>query len=623
MEKAVYITGTGVISAIGNGKKQVLDALLKGESGIGPLQFLDTMHRHLPAGEVKLSDEAMCEMLHLDESFQANRTSLLGSLALQEALADAGLTPTDCKDGYLISGTTVGGMDYTERHYLDMLENDDYIHLFRTHECGTTTKAMAAAVGLQDMDSITPSTACSSAANAIIMGCNLIKTGRADIVIAGGSEALSKFHFNGFNTLMILDGERCRPFDDTRAGLNLGEGAAFVVLESERSVQRRGANPLFQVDGYGNACDAYHQTASSDNGEGAYRAMCQALQMAGLQSADIDYVNAHGTGTPNNDLSEGAALQRVFGLQMPAVSSTKSFTGHTTSASGSIETVICLLALQNGFVPANLGWKNQIPGGITPTLGKQNVTLSHVMCNSFGFGGNDSSLILSKVQNAEHAGGTVENATSAAVSASMEGNTASAPKRKVYVRAACAHHPSDDAIDISEFVPKLEARRMCKLLKSAIYTSMTVLKEAGLERPDGIIVGTEYGMLDNSEKFLKQMCAEGEELLKPTLFMQSTHNTIAGTLAIRTSCNGYNITFSNGAESMRDAILDARLQLELGRLDNVLVGYHNELTPTFSDIVMRLYGVEREPGETSIVLLLTTDPEGAIAELDSFDWSIL
>lgn len=600
MEKSVYITGSGIISAIGLGKGQVLDSLLKGESGITTLRYLDTMHKHLPAGEVKMSDEEMRQMLKLEDSFQANRTSLMGSLALLEALSDAGLTKEECKDGYLISGTTVGGMDYTERHYLDMLENDEHLGLLRTHECGTTTIAMAAAVGLQDMKLATPSTACSSAANSIIMGCNLIKTGRADIVIAGGSEALSKFHYNGFNTLMILDSERCRPFDDTRAGLNLGEGAAFVVLESERSVKARGVKPRFQVDGYGNACDAFHQTASSDNGEGAYRAMLQALEMSGLQTSDIKYVNAHGTGTPNNDVSEGAALMRIFGEHVPAVSSTKSFTGHTTSASGSLEAVICLLALENSFLPANLGWKNQIPGGITPTLGQRDVALEHVMCNSFGFGGNDSSLILSKVDDKPHAG-------------VMEYS------KKVYVNAVCVHRPADGSVDISEFVPKLEARRMCKLLKSAIYTSMTALKDAGIETPDGIITATEYGMLDNSEKFLTQMCREGEELLKPTLFMQSTHNTIGGTLAIRMKCHGYNITFSNGADSLKDAVLDARLQLELGRVENILVGYHNELTPYFADMERRLYGRQNEPGETSIVLVLSTKAEGAIAELDSFD----
>lgn len=600
MESAVYITGSGIISSIGIGKQQTLESLMEGKSGITTLQYLDTIHKHLPAGEVKLSDEQMRQMLKLDDAFQANRTSLMGSLALVETLKDAGLTPEQCSDAWLISGTTVGGMDYTERHYLDMLENDEHLYLLRTHECGTTTHAMAEAVGLGKLKMTTPSTACSSAANAIIMGCNLIKTGRADIVIAGGSESLSKFHYNGFNTLMILDSKQCRPFDDTRAGLNLGEGAAFVVLESEKSVRERGVTPLFQVDGYGNACDAFHQTASSDNGEGAYLAMCQALEMAGLKSEDIQYVNAHGTGTPNNDVSEGAALQRVFGDAMPAVSSTKSFTGHTTSASGSIETVICLLAMQNDFIPANLGWENQIPGGVTPTTGERGVELSHVMCNSFGFGGNDSSLVLSKASSKEHAGIQSHGA-------------------KVYVKAICVHHPEDDAPDLTEFVSKLESRRMCKLLKSAIFTTMTAIKEACIDEVDGIITATEYGMLDNSEKFLTQMCQDGEELLKPTLFMQSTHNTIGGTLAIRMKCHGYNITFSNGSDSLKDALLDARLQFELGRAKNIVVGYHNELTPCFAKMEQRLYGHQKPAGETSVVMVLSTDPTNAMMELDNLE----
>ena len=146
---------------------------------------------------------------------------------------------------------------------------------------------------------------------------------------------------------MILDHERCRPFDATRAGLNLGEGAAFVVLESEESANKRGVNVHAYLTGYGNACDAYHQTASSEDGEGAYLAMKEALDMAHLTPKDIQYVNAHGTGTPNNDQSESVSLRRIFGDEIPLISSTKSFTGHTTSASGSIEAVICILAMQN------------------------------------------------------------------------------------------------------------------------------------------------------------------------------------------------------------------------------------------------------------------------------------
>ena len=241
----------------------------------------------------------------------------------------------------------------------------------------------------------TISTACSSAANAIELGADMIRLGEADIVVAGGAECITKFHLNGFNSLMILDRNQCRPFDAGRAGLNLGEGAAFVVLESSSSARKRGVKPVALLSGYGNACDAYHQTASSPDGEGAFLAMSKALADAGLKPEDIDYVNAHGTGTPNNDVSESQAMMRVFGSKMPPVSSTKSLTGHTTSASGAIETVICILALQNGILPVNYAWEQPADGCIIPNMNRNaGHVLRHVLCNSFGFGGNDSSLVL-------------------------------------------------------------------------------------------------------------------------------------------------------------------------------------------------------------------------------------
>ncbi|MBQ4184104.1 MAG: beta-ketoacyl-[Bacteroidales bacterium] len=214
-------------------------------------------------------------------------------------------------------------------------------------------------------------------------------------VAVGGSEALSSFHLNGFNSLMIVDKEPCRPFDKSRAGLNLGEGAAFLILESEESLRGRGGKALARLSGFGNACDAYHQTASSPTGEGAFLAMRKALSTAGLRPEDIDYVNAHGTGTPDNDAAESAALRRVFGEALPPVSSTKAFTGHTTSASGSIEAVICLLALSEGFVPRQLNWKEADPACIIPSVKELERPLRHVLCNSFGFGGNDTSLLIS------------------------------------------------------------------------------------------------------------------------------------------------------------------------------------------------------------------------------------
>ena len=199
---------------------------------------------------------------------------------------------------------------------------------------------------------------------------------------------------------MILDNEPCRPFDAARKGLNLGEGAGFVVLESREHALSRGASIRAYLSGWGNSCDAYHQTASSPDGAGAFAAMQQALEVAGLEPSDIGYVNAHGTGTQSNDSSEGVALMRLFGNRMPFVGSTKCYTGHATSAAGGLEAVISILCLQKGFVPANLRFENRDQNlSFSPVdHSVKDVRLTHVLSNSFGFGGNDSSLIFSSAE---------------------------------------------------------------------------------------------------------------------------------------------------------------------------------------------------------------------------------
>ncbi len=231
-----------------------------------------------------------------------------------------------------------------------------------------------------------------------MLGTRMIKQGKLDRVIAGGSDFLTLFTLNGFNSLMILDREQCRPFDENRNGLNLGEGSGFLVLESEELVSREGKAILCELKGYGNTCDAYHQTASSPEGHGAYLSMQQALEVAQLAPADIDYINTHGTGTRNNDLSEGVAIERLFQHTLPLCSSTKSYTGHTLGAAGAIEAVLSIVAMQQGWVYPNLNFSTQMHElKFTPLTGfKTNVTLHHIMSNSFGFGGNNSSLIFSR-----------------------------------------------------------------------------------------------------------------------------------------------------------------------------------------------------------------------------------
>jgi len=391
MPPKVVITGMGVVSALGIGAEANLSALLRGESGVRAVRYLPTEHREFPVGEVPMSGEELRQRLSLPPGIYS-RTHLLGVLALREALEQSKLLQQNALA--LISGTTVGGMDVTEHYFPAPQPAGRDIH-----DCGASTNEIADYFGCFEY-TMTTSTACSSAMNALIMGKLLIESGERDIVVAGGSEALSLFHLNGFKSLMILDRERCRPFDQTRAGLNLGEGAAYLVLESETSALQRGAEILGVLSGGGNACDAHHQTASSEDGEGAYLAMTQAVSDAGVSPSDIGYVNAHGTGTPNNDASESAALRRVFGEKLPPVSSTKSYTGHTTSASGSIEAVFCLLAMREGFLPYQSEYQNFDEQCIIPVFGEEcpRVSLRHVMCNAFGFGGNDSSIILSRYE---------------------------------------------------------------------------------------------------------------------------------------------------------------------------------------------------------------------------------
>ena len=391
----ILITGMGVVSAIGVGKAETLASLLDNRSGVGPLKYLKTEHKEFPVGEVKLSDEEMAQRMGLPTEAVTTRTALMGMLALGEALQEADLTPEMLPSVGLISGTTVGGMDKSEQFYLDYVNGEGHKEYIAVHDCGSCTEMSASHFGKFAFVT-TLSTACSSAANAVILGANMIRCGEADIVVVGGSECITKFHLNGFNSLMILDTDPCRPFDATRRGLNLGEGAAYLVLETAESAKRRGVKAQALLSGYGNACDAFHQTASSPDGEGAYRAMKEALELAGLSTADVDYINAHGTGTTNNDLSESQAMKRLFGDQVPPVSSTKPFTGHTTSASGSIEAVFCIMALQNGFLPVNLNWSQPMDDGIVPVSKPTQKVLKHVLCNAFGFGGNDSSILLSK-----------------------------------------------------------------------------------------------------------------------------------------------------------------------------------------------------------------------------------
>lgn len=397
MSKRVFVTGIGIISGIGNNVEETLESLKEKKTGVEEIKYLNTNHKGIiPVSEVKLSEEELIEKAGLPKGEPYTRAALIGIIAADEAVKNAQIDMKDGRTG-LISGTTVGGMDKSEHYYKDLLETTNHIEYIETHDCGDSTERIADYIGVKDFVSTT-STACSSAANSMILGSRMIKNGLLDRVVAGGIESLTKYHMNGFNTLMILDREECKPFDENRKGLNLGEGAAFLVLESEEMVKKSGKKVLAELTGYGNSCEAFHQTASTPEGKGAYAAMKEALDRSGLKKEDIDYINAHGTGTDNNDLSEGRAIETLFGDNIPKVSSTKAYTGHTTSAAGGVEAVISVLTLQHNIIFPNLNFKEQMKElkfkPVTEVLEK--VKVDHVLSNSFGFGGNNSALIFSR-----------------------------------------------------------------------------------------------------------------------------------------------------------------------------------------------------------------------------------
>lgn len=393
MEKGVAITGMGIISSIGSNVEENYQALFSGSHGIFYPKLLQTRLNHLPVGEVNISNAKLAEILKLPKEHSFTRAALLGAVAAKEAVLQSNLEPNHLKDTAFINASSVGGMDMTEKYFAKFPVDNTNRRFIQAQHPGFTTTQIANFMEMHGFVT-TISTACSSSANAIMMGARMIKAGKVKRVVVGGTDCLTKFTLNGFNSLMILSAENCKPFDENRNGLNLGEGAAFLVLEAEEVLHEKLV--LGRISGYGNANDAWHQTASSESGEGAFMAMEKALQSAGIVPAHIDHINAHGTATKNNDLSESFALKKLF-ERIPLITSTKAFTGHTLAAAGAIEAVYSLLSISRGQIFPTLNFDNPMQEtGIDLVVKITAKNMSHVLSNSFGFGGNCTSLIFSK-----------------------------------------------------------------------------------------------------------------------------------------------------------------------------------------------------------------------------------
>ena len=386
----------GVVSAIGNSVAENHQALKAATCGIQyKLDLFPSKYAGiLPFGQVHISNEDLLKTLQVTD-LGVTRTSLLALYALNQALADSGISTETIQsfDTALIGANTVGGMCLTDELYNDANQKTHGSDYLGSYDCASVNLFLQKHFKINGIIN-TINTACSSSANAIMYGAMLMNNGYAKRAIVGGTDSLAKFTINGFNALHILSNEICTPFDEGRKGLNLGEGAAWLILEKEEDI--KGRKVYAELTGYCNTNDAYHPSTLSDEGDGPYLSMQGALKLANLTADKIDFINAHGTGTENNDQVESRAMIRLFETP-PAFASTKGSIGHTLGAAGAIEAVYSILSLVHQEVYPNLHFNNPITAaGLTPVTTYKKMPVNHVMSNSFGFGGNCSSLIFSK-----------------------------------------------------------------------------------------------------------------------------------------------------------------------------------------------------------------------------------
>lgn len=393
----IAVTGLGSINALGAGVAAFEAGLRAGRCGIGALtRFAPAGYRTACAAEAP--EPVVPARVGRRTAQRLSLTARLALVAAAEAWAGAGLA--DGRACGVVLGTTTGGMATGEESYrLEAERGAPCAPLATWFETPipVATDAVAALIGSRG-PRLTVSTACSSGANALGIAADWIRAGQAPAVMCGGAESLCRMTFSGFNVLQALDRVPCRPFDRDRAGLSLGEGAALFVLEDWAAAEARGARILGEFLGYGVSADAHHLTQPRPDGAGAILAMRRALADAGVDAAAIDYVNAHGTGTPLNDVAETRAIKAVLGARARAVpvSSTKSQVGHCLAAAGAIEALAALLALRGGFVPPTATLRapdpecdlDYVPGHSRPAA------LRTVLSNSYGFGGNNTSVIL-------------------------------------------------------------------------------------------------------------------------------------------------------------------------------------------------------------------------------------
>jgi 3-oxoacyl-(acyl-carrier-protein) synthase len=592
----VLIRGTGIICALGKNKAETLNALERGHTGLRPLtRFSPSLLPPLPVGEVPafLTEGAL------------PATHALARLAADEATAACNGT-IDA----IVLGVTTGGMATSEALLKAGCKDPC---AYRYHAIGSVAADLARRYPCTG-PVITVSTACSSGGGAIALALAMLRSGCYYRILTGGADSLCRLTYYGFKSLQLIDPKGARPLDEARSGMSVAEGAGMLLLEAGDETASG-----VEILGAGLSCDAHHPAQPHPEGRGALSAMRAALMDAGVSPHDIDYINLHGTGTPDNDRSEAIAIKALFGETPPPLSSIKGATGHSLGAAGAMEAVIATLVIERGFLPANSGCHAPDPAlGLTPIRHPTRKTIDRVLSNSFGFGGNNAAIVMGRPS-----GGKTPDVTSPIVPFTVVGFAA--------LTGAGHTRPTLDTLrrglpclgklstkTLCEGLPPKLIRRLKRLPQIALALTAGSGKSGETALPHAVFFGTAWGALSETQDFLRNLFETGEKFSSPTDFIGSVHNAPAGQIALITRATGPNITVSGGDYSFEQALFAAQ-QLISDEAPVLVLGAdegHETLSPLFDPSVAP--GGPLSDGGGALLLKRALNSSGPFIELKYF-----
>lgn len=601
--ESIWVTGLGAVTSLGGSAGETWRRVCLGERGLSHTDLFDTTGQR-----ATLVAQVRAAVRDPGGSVAWSRTSRLALMAAEEALAHARMDPGVARLGLVVGGTTGG-----------MLENELPIGAMfpdaagtarlperRSHALSSTADALCSVLG-PFRRARTVASACSSGASAIVLGAAWLTSGAVDAVLAGGAEGLCRLTLTGFNALGVVDPEPSRPFDRTRRGLNLGEGAGFLVLEREGAARARGAEPLAELGGWALGAEAHHVTHPEASGAVAAQVIARAIARAGLRPEDVDYVNAHGTGTPLNDRAEALALARALGreIERVPVSSDKGQIGHTLGAAGAIEAALAVLAITHGTLPPTAGLTDPDPEcALRHVRTAEHAGVRAALSDAFGFGGMDSALLFSRVGLAHRRAPARRTVVVSGAAIATPHGVEAGPevRRAMTARAAPGLDVPPSTLDPAR------ARRLDRPSTVAVSAAVAALAQADAfgapASRDGVaaIVSTAFGSVQASAAYVHRIGEKGPRFAPPADFPNLVPSAPAGNVATYLGLHGPPMVVCDLAASAEAAFLTGCELVLAGDAQAAVVGGSAEKSALIDRIFAPLFDMANRPR-----------PEGAAA----------